>query len=331
MKGVVTFGEVMMRLSCPGHGRLRQARSFDVLYVGSEASVASSLALSGVPAAHVTCLPDDDLGAAAAGTLAHYSVDTSHIVFRKGRIGVFFLEYGASIRAPKIIYDRFESVFARLDPGEFDWNSILRNARWFHWSGITPAISAEAAQACLQAVRTASSMGITVSGDINYRRNLWQYGKSPREIMPELIRHSNVLVAGITDFENCLGIARETWEETCRRVVSEYPNVSRVIATSRKTLTASHNILSGMLWDGRRKLATREFDLQPIVDRVGAGDAFMAGFIFASIAGKSDQEIIDYATAAGAMKHTIEGDVNVASVKEITALLEGDNIGKLLR
>lgn len=331
MKGVVTFGEVMMRLSCENYGRLRQARSFNVLYVGSEASVASSLALSGIPAAHVTCLPDDDLGAAAAGTLAHYGVDTSHILFTKGRIGVFFLEYGASLRAPKIIYDRFESVFARLNPEEFDWKSILKDAQWFHWSGITPAISAEAAQACLEAVRTASSMGITVSGDINYRRNLWQYGKSPREVMPELIQNSHVLVAGVTDLENCLGITGETWEEACRNAALQYPNIKKITATSRRTITASHNILSGMLWNGRETLNTREFDLQPIVDRVGAGDAFMAGFIFASISGKSDQDIVNYATASGAMKHTIEGDVNVASVKEITALLEGENVGKLLR
>lgn len=331
MKGVVTFGEVMMRLSCENHGRLRQARSFDVLYVGSEASVASSLALSGVPAAHVTCLPDDDLGAAAAGSLAHYNVDTSHIIFSKGRIGVFFLENGASLRAPKIIYDRFESAFAKLDPTQFNWKSILADAQWFHWSGITPAISAPAAQACLDAVRTASAMGITVSGDINYRRNLWQYGKTPRDIMPEIISHSEVLVAGITDLENCLGISGATWEEACRNAARQYPNIRKVAATSRKTLTASHNILSGMLWNGSEMLTTREFDLQPIVDRVGAGDAFMAGFIFASISGKADQAVIDYATASGAMKHTIEGDVNVASVKEITALLEGENIGKLLR
>jgi len=331
MKGVVTFGEVMMRLSCEAYGRLRQARSFNVLYVGSEASVASSLALSGIPATHVTGLPDDDRGEAAAGTLAHYGVNTSRIVYKQGRIGVFFLENGALLLAPKIIYVRFESVFAKLDPADFDWKSILKDAQWFHWSGITPAISAGAAQACLDAVKTASSMGITVSADINYRRNLWQYGKQPREVMPELISYSDVLVAGVTDLENCLGISGPTWEAACATAMGEYSNVKKIIATSRKTITASHNILSGMLWDGARMITTREFDLQPIIDRVGAGDAFMAGFIYASISGKPDEECINYATAAGAMKHTIEGDVNVASVKEITALLEGENVGKLLR
>jgi 2-dehydro-3-deoxygluconokinase len=331
MKGVVTFGEVMMRLSCEGRGRFTRANRFDILYAGSEATVASALALWGVPSAHVTAFPDNELGQAAASSLRNFGVNTKHIAFRNGRLGIYFLEHGASLRSPKIIYDRFESVFAKLDPADFNWEVILKDAQWFHWSGITPAISMNAATACLEAIRTARKMGITVSGDINYRRNLWQYGKTARDIMPSLIEGTDVIVAGITDFENCLGISADTWEETCKKVSKNYPDIRTVISTERETVSASHNRLSGVLWNKDGVLRTRQFDLNPIVDRVGSGDAFMAGYIFASIHYDNPQDVIDFATASGALKHTVEGDVNDVSVHEIVTLLKGENIGKLLR
>jgi 2-dehydro-3-deoxygluconokinase len=329
--GVITFGEVMMRLSCVDQARFTQANRFEVLYAGSEANVAASLSLWGLPSEHVTSFPDNDLGRAATASLQKYGVAVDHISFREGRMGVYFLEHGTSLRSSKIIYDRFDSVFANLDPGDFDWEEILQDARWFHWSGITPAISADAAEACLQAIRTARKNGVTVSGDINYRRNLWQYGKEAREVMPSLIEHSDIVVAGITDFENCVGITGKTFEDTCNKVVKAYPNIRTVISTVRDTVSASHNRLSGILWDGTGVVETTQHDIHPIVDRVGAGDAFMAGFIYATLRGMEGRQAIDFATAACALKHTVEGDVNSVSVAEVDALVSGRNIGKLLR
>lgn len=328
---VVTFGEVMMRLSPPGNGRILQADNLNVLYAGSEANVASSLALWGVPSAHVTTFPDHDLGKAAVSWLRKFGVDTSFVSYASGRLGMYLIEGGASLRSPKIIYDRFDSCFANAAPSTYNWDRILDGVKWFHWSGITPAISQHAATACLEAIETASAKGITVSGDINYRRNLWQYGKTARDIMPALIEKTSVVVAGITDFENCVGITGKTFEEACARVVEKYPSVTKVTTTTRETLSASHNRISAMLWNGKETFHTGTHDLAPIVDRVGSGDAYMAGVVYGFLAGMTDQETVDFATAACALKHTIEGDVNTASLEEVKTLLAGENIGKLLR
>lgn len=328
---IVTLGEIMMRLSCPDQGRFLQAQQFDVLYAGSEANIASALSLWGIGACHVTALPDHDLGKAAASSLKQYGVDTSHIVFEDGRLGVYFLEHGASIRSPKIIYDRFDSVFAMCSPDAYDWDAILEGATWFHWSGITPAISANAARACRDAVVTARKKGLTVSGDINYRRNLWQYGKTPQEIMPELIEHCDVVVAGVTDLENCAGITGSSFEDACKKTIEKFPNVRTIVTTERETISASHNKLKGVLWNGKQLFRSPGYDINPIVDRVGAGDAFMAGFVYATLKGGDPTHIITFATASGALKHTVEGDVNVVSIDEIDNIVAGKHVGKLLR
>jgi 2-dehydro-3-deoxygluconokinase len=328
---VITLGEVMMRLSCPGQGRFTQADSFDVIYAGSEANIAAALAGWNIPAAHITAFPDHDLGTAATNYLRQFGVDTQYIRYQPGRLGIYFLESGASIRSPKIIYDRFNSCFANVNPTQFDWSEIFRDATWFHYSGITPAISQAAADVCLEAVKMARKKGVTVSGDINYRRNLWQYGKAVREIMPELIKHTDVIVAGITDFDNCLGIADETFESTCEKVVRQYKDIRKIFTSIRKTVSASHNMFGAMLWNGKKTIEAKTYDLIPIVDRVGTGDAFMAGYIFGAINQFDDQRALEFATAAGALKHTIEGDVTTCSVEEIVALMEGENVGKLLR
>ena len=215
MKRVITFGEIMMRLSTPAFARFTQVDSLNVLYAGSEANVASSLSLFGFSAAHVTRFPNNDLGRAAMQTLLRYGVDTQYIIYGDERIGVYFLENGAMQRASRIIYDRFNSAFAHIKPGMLDWDTILRDASWFHWTGITPAISQGAADVCYEAIQAARKNNITVSGDINYRRNLWQYGKTAREIMPALIESTDVIVAGITDMENCVGISGDTFEVAC--------------------------------------------------------------------------------------------------------------------
>jgi 2-dehydro-3-deoxygluconokinase len=320
-----------MRLSPKGNGRFIQAAEFDALYAGSEANVAASLSYFGISSAHVTAFPESDLGKAAAYQLRHHGVNIDYIVFNEGRIGVYFIEHGASIRSPKIIYDRFDSCFAKLDPESFDWEEILHGAEWFHWSGITPAVSAPAAEACKQAILTARKNGVKISGDINYRRNLWQYGKTARDIMPELIEPCDVIIAGLTDLENCLGITEPSLETACEKLVKKYPAITHVATTNRNTVDSSEQTLQGVMWNGKKKLQTRVYRLNPIVDRVGAGDAFMGGMIYGFLNKLGDQEIIDFATAAGALKHTIEGDVNVSTVAEIEAVVRGENVGKLLR
>ena len=331
MKGkVVTFGEIMLRFSTQAFSRFTQSTSFDVTYAGAEANVAVSLAHFGIPSAHVTRFPDNDLGEAATQTLRKYNVDTRSIIYGKERMGLYFLENGAMQRPSRIIYDRFDSAFSHITPGSIDWDAALKGAAWFHWTGITPAISQGAADVCLEALRVASKNGVTISGDINYRRNLWQYGKTALDVMPELIRHCDVIIAGTTDMENCASISGSTFEEACVSFRQRFPNVKKIATTERQSISSSHNRISALLWNGKM-IRSREYDLTHIVDRVGAGDAFMAGFIYGMLRGMDDQESLEFAVAAGALKHSIEGDVNLVSAPEVETLVKGENVGKLLR
>jgi 2-dehydro-3-deoxygluconokinase len=330
-KKVITLGDVMIRLSPPGFGRLMQANQFNVWYAGSEANVACSLSLLGIPSAHVTRFPGHDLGKAATQALARYGVDTQHIIYSDGRLGVYYLENGAMHRSPRIVYDRYDSAFAFIQPGMIDWEEVMKDAQWFHWSGITPALSAGAAAVCREGLLMARKKGLTVSADINYRRNLWQYGKAANEVMPELIGLSDLVVGGLADFENCLGISAKNFEEGCNQVMKAKPAVKKIAFTQRTSISASHNKIKGLWWNGRELMQSREYELTHIVDRIGAGDAFMAGLIYGAVTGKHDQPMIDFATAACAMKHAIEGDVNLATAGEIESLARGENTGQLLR
>lgn len=331
IKKVVTFGEIMMRLSTPGFARFTQAHTFDVVYGGSEANVAVSLAHFGVPTVHVTRFPEHDLGQAATAALRQHGVDTRHIIYGPERMGLYFLENGAAHRASRILYDRFDSAFAHIEPGMIDWETVFQDAGWFHWTGITAAISQGAADACAEALQVARQMGVTISGDINYRRNLWQYGKRAQDVMPALIALCDYVVAGITDFENCLGLSADTFEATVQAAQRRCPSIKKVATTTRESISSSHNTLSGVLCDGRTLHTTPPYELVPMVDRIGAGDAFMAGLIYGWHTHKTDEATLAFATAACAWKHTIAGDVNVASVAEIEALVKGDQVGKLLR
>jgi len=331
MKKVVTFGEIMLRLSTPGFARFVQCDNFNVVYGGSEANVSVSLSCFGISAAHVTRFPDNDLGRAATQALQRHGVDTRSILYGPERMGIYFVENGAMQRASRIIYDRFDSAFAHIKPGMVDWNEVFKDASWFHWTGITPAISQGAADVCREAIQAARKKGLTISGDINYRRNLWQYGKTARDIMPELIESTDIIVAGIADMENCTGITGDTYENACKAFMKKYPNTKKITTTLRDSVSSSHNKLKGILWTGKELVSSREYDITHIVDRIGAGDAFMAGLIYGLITKASDQETIDFATAAGTLKHSIEGDVNVVTAGEVAALVKGENVGKLLR
>jgi 2-dehydro-3-deoxygluconokinase len=233
-------------------------------------------------------------------------------------------------RSSRIVYDRFDSAFANIKSGMIQWEEIFKDASWFHWSGITPAVSQGAADVCLEALQAAKKKGLTISGDINYRRNLWQYGKKAQEIMPKLIEHTDIIVAGIADMENCANISGEPFETACKNFIARFPPVKKITTALRESISSSHNKLSALLWNGNL-FHSKEYDLTHIVDRVGAGDAFMAGLIYGVITEQTDQQALEFATAASAWKHSIPGDVNVATVAEIEALVKGENIGKLLR
>ncbi|MBT2558769.1 sugar kinase [Hymenobacter sp. ISL-91] len=336
MKQVVTFGEIMMRLSPPLHQRLAQAGSLDVTYGGGDANVAAGLAHLGVPAAHVGCFPDNAVGQAAAQHFRGHGVDMQHCVFRGERLGLYFLEVGASLRASRIVYDRAGSAFAHLQPEWFAWDEILQNAQWLHWTGITPAISASAAQATGEAIAAARARGLTVSADVNYRRNLWQYGQRAQDVMPTLVAGCDLVVCTKGDAEDLFGIRPEpgadnSFVSMSEQLMARFPNIRQVIATRRDTQSASHERIKGIAYAEGRYHETDFFDINPVVDRIGGGDSFISGFIYGQLTGLALPEALTFATAASALKHTIAGDINLVTAAEVDHIVAGNTSGRLLR
>ena len=329
-KRIITLGEIMMRFSTQSHERFIQAQDYQLVFGGAEANVAASLAHWDFSAAHVTAFPDHDLGQAALRYLRASGIDTSYVYLAEGRMGLYFLEKGAMQRSSKVIYDRLYSAFSLFDSSLVDWDEVFDGADWFHWTGITPAISASAALLCLDAVEAARKHGVQISGDINYRRNLWQYGKSPLDIMPELIKNTDVIIAGLTDFENSMGIKEEDYISACKKAQEMFPAIRKISTTHRDSVSSSHNALEAVLWNGEKLLQSRRYDMHDIIDRVGGGDAFMAGLIYGLLNGE-DQEALEFAVAASVLKHSIPGDKNFVTVDEVNHLVKGENIGKLLR
>jgi 2-dehydro-3-deoxygluconokinase len=337
LKKIVTFGEIMLRLSTPGFSRFVQADNFNATYGGGEANVAISLAQFGLPAEHVTRFPDNDLGKAATALLRKYGVQTHNILYGGDRLGIYFLETGAIARPSKVVYDRAGSSFAQLEPGMFNWEEIFKDAEWFHWTGITPAISEGAARVCLEAIKAANKLDITVSSDTNYRRNLWQYGKTAREVMPELVASCDIIICSKGDAADMFGIEPNKKEEgsnfvsVCKQLIERFPKVKKIVNTKRESISASHNTLSGVMWNGKEYLKTPVHQINPIIDRIGGGDAFMAGLIYGLFTYKHDQKALDFAVAASALKHSVEGDANLVTAAEVEPVMQGDSSGKLLR
>jgi 2-dehydro-3-deoxygluconokinase len=344
MGKIVTFGEIMMRLSPGGSQRFGQARSFEVIYGGGESNVAVSLANYGLETEFVTRLPDNDLGDACLEYLRQYNVGTRHVIRGGDRVGIYFLENGAAMRGSKVIYDRAGSSFATLQPGMLDWKSIFAEATWFHWTGITPAISEGAAKACLEAVQVARQMGITVSCDLNYRAKLWKWGKSAGEVMRELVSSCDLAVGNEEDADKVFGIRApgadvlagqveaEKYRWVCEQLSTRFPNLKRIAVTLRGSLSASHNTWSGLLWEQGKTYTGNIYDLEPIVDRVGGGDAFVGGLITGLVKCPDDpQYALNFAIAASALKHTIFGDFNLARLDEVEKLVQGDRSGRVNR
>ena len=339
---VVTCGEIMLRLAAAEHERFLQTPQFVATFGGAEANVAVALASFGLPASFVTVLPDNAIADAAVAELRRFGVDTSRIVRAAGRLGVYYLEAGANQRPSRIVYDRDLSAMALAQPGDISWHSVFEGAAWFHISGITPALSASAADLALESVRLARGARLTVSCDLNFRKNLWKWGKTALEVMPELVKLTDVLIANEEDIQVSLGLEAEVdvqsgkldrrqYEKLAGRVLAAYPNLRAIAITLRESVSASHNRWSACLHDGKTFLTSRKYEITHIVDRVGAGDCFAAGLIHGMLGGLASQETLEFAVAASCLKHSIPGDFSRLTMAEVNALLKKGGSGRVQR
>ena len=346
MSKVVTFGEIMMRLSTPGFLRFSQSNSFDVNYGGGESNVAVSLANYGIPVEFVTRLPNSDIGQCVLMELRKRNVGTSNIVFGGERLGIYFLETGAVSRGSKVVYDRANSAMAEIESGMIDWDQVFDGASWFHWTGITPAISQSAAAVCLEAVKIASERGITISTDLNYRSKLWKYEGNRQEIMTELTSYCDIILCNEEDAEMHFGIKPkglnvrtqghdingDAYLSVCKEMMKKFPKAEKIAITLRGSISASHNSWAGILYDGKKMFKSKDYNITHIVDRVGAGDSFMGGLIYGILNYPNDDQVaLDFAVAASCLKHTIKGDANLVSIDEVEKLMNGDNSGRVNR
>ena len=330
---VVTFGEVMLRLSAPGTERLLQTPRLEATFGGSEANVAIGLSFFGVPAAHVTVLPDQNpLSEMCIGELRRYGVDTSQIVRGTGRFGLYYLESGANQRPTRILYDRENSAIALAKTGDITWEPIFEDSGWFHVSEITPAISASAADVTIDAMRKAKKAGLTVSCDLNHRKNLWRWGSDAREVMPALMKHSDIVIGNRETMDVVLGVnANGDFKAVTRKALKTYPSLKTVVLTRRESKSASHNGWSACLDDGKTFLESRHYEITHIVERVGGGDAFDAGLIYGLLKLPTLQDALEFASAAAVLKHSIPGDFSRSTVEEVNALLMDGGSGKVQR
>jgi 2-dehydro-3-deoxygluconokinase len=344
MQKVVTFGEIMLRLSTPGYERFSQASAFESRFGGGEANVAVALARFGIPVEFVTRLPVNDLAERCLMELRSHSVGIRFICRGGERIGIYFLETGAAARGSQVIYDRAHSALSEVQPGMIDWDAVFQDASWFHFTGITPAVSASAADTCLEAVQAASRKRMTISVDLNYRKKLWKYGKSAGEVMSDLVKECDIILGNEEDAEKVFGITSETADVTrghveaeqyrmvCRKLTERFPKAKKVIITLRGSHSASHNTWRGAMWNGTHFFQSKQYDILPIVDRVGGGDSFMAGLIYGLLTYPEDeQRALDFAAAASCLKHTIPGDFNLVSLEEVEKLMGGDASGRVTR
>lgn len=332
-KKVITFGEVMMRLSPPGYSKFSQTDSLELVYGGGEANVGISLAYLGMKAAHITRFPDNALGKAATQFLRKHWINTEHIFYGGDMIGKYFLEKGAVHRPSEIIYERTGSSFSLIEPSMIDWELVFKDADWFHWTGITPAISQGAADSCLEAIKTANRMGIPVSGDINSRMNMWKYGKEMNEVLPELAKNTDIVItskSGIRDIFNIESID-DSFKSSAQALMNIHSRIKKVVKKTRVSVSASHQQIQGKIWNGEDYIKSEMLNITHVIDRVGTGDAFAAGLIYGLLHYDNDLDALSFATAACALKHTVPGDVNMVSLDNVVSLMKGNTSGSLVR
>jgi len=348
MTKVVTFGEIMLRLSPPGFLRFSQTNSFDIIYGGGVSNVAISLANYGVPVRFVTRIPENDIGQSAKMEMRKRGVETEFMIYGGDRLGIYFLETGAVSRGSKVVYDRAHSAMSEIQTGMIDWDKAFDGVKWFHWTGITTAISQSAADVCLEAVKIAHEKGITISTDLNYRAKLWKYcDNSQREnIMTELTSYCDIILGNEEDAEMHFDIKpegltvqtqgkevkAEAFLSVCKQMMKKFPKAKKVITTLRGSISASHNTWAGVMYDGTTMLKSPQYQITDIVDRVGGGDSFMGALIYGLIEFQNnDQKALNFAVAASCLKHTIKGDANLVTVDEVNKLVEGDSSGRVAR
>ena len=336
----------MLRLSTPGYLRFSQARQFDATFGGGEANVAVSLANYGMDAQFVTRFPDNDIARCCIRDLHSYGVKTDFCIYGGDRLGIYFLETGAVARPSKVVYDRAHSSISTIQVGMIDWDKVFEGADWFHWTGITPALSQGAADVCLEAIKAANRLGVKVSCDLNYRKNLWKYGKKAGEVMPALVEGCDIILGNEEDADKVFGIKPEGFDVTAtagaidqkrfqsvgEQLMARFPKAKKVIITLRGSINANHNTWGGVLWDGKQLYQSPRYDITHIVDRVGGGDSFMGGLIYGLLTWpEDDQKALNFAVAASCLKHTIFGDFNQVTEAEVENLMKGDGSGRVSR
>lgn len=342
MARIITFGEIMLRLKSPALERFFQSPSLEATFGGGEANVAVSLANYGMDASFVTALPNNAIGEACRRDVRSFGVDVSNIKMTDGRMGIYFLETGSNQRPSKVVYDRADSAIAVAPIDLFDWEKIFEGADWFHISGITPAISASAAELSLAACKAARKCGVKVSCDLNYRKNLWKYGKEAKEVMSEIAKYVDVAIANEEDFQKSLGITadsdvesgsldRNVYEGIAKKAMALYPNLERVAITLRESKSADRNDWAACIYDGKEFYVSRKYEITDIVDRVGGGDSFSGGLIYGLLTFEKQSDALDFAVAASCLKHTISGDYNRVTVAEVTSLMKGSGAGRVER
>jgi 2-dehydro-3-deoxygluconokinase len=340
MNKVITFGEIMLRLSTDSHLRFEQAKTFTANYGGGEFNVAVSLANYGANAEFITRIPNNEIGTCALKEMRKMNVESKNVIFGGERLGIYFLETGSGVRGSNVVYDRAHSAMATIEKGMINWAKVLKGATWFHWSGISPAISETAAQACLEAVKAAHQLGLTISCDLNYRSKLWQYGKTPSEVMPELLQYTNVILGDIDTAYFMLGQAKvnPNYQETkslpalYNKIFELCPDLKMMATTLRDSVSASHQRIGGILYDGKSIYNSAVREVTPVVDRVGSGDAFMGGLIYGLLEYNNDtQKTLDFAVTACCLKHSIAGDYNLVTLKEVEDRLAGNCAGLVSR
>ncbi len=344
---VVTFGEIMLRLKAPGYERLLQTPQLEATFGGGEANVAVSLAQFGQEVSYITALPHNPISEVCLAYLKGKGVDISHVVHAGDRIGIYYYEAGANQKPSRVIYDRAHSAMMDVSLSTFDWRKILEGAAWFHTTGITPALSANTAQVALMAVKTARELGVTISIDYNYRKNLWKYGQSAPEVMTDLVRYADIGIANEEDCQRALGISIDTndWEKAiesgqldlqkyqklCEKVLSIFPNLKFQAITLRASYSADRNGWAACLHNGTKFLVSKQYEISDVVDRVGTGDAFSAGLIYGMSSGMPEGEALEFAVAASCLKHSIPGDINLCTVDEVQQLLADGGSGRVQR
>ena len=342
-KPVVSFGEIMLRLAPPGYERFLQSPQFLATFGGGEANVAVAVSGFGYPARYVTVLPPSNpISDAFIGEMRRFGVDPGYIIRQKGRFGIYFVEPGANQRGSKVSYDREGSSIAMAKPGDIDWAHTFDGGGWFHITGITPALSQSAADLSIEAAAKARAMGLTVSCDLNFRKNLWQYGKAAHEVMPALFQHVHIGIANEEDCQKSLGMKAGVdvesghldegqYKKLTNAVLEAYPNLSAIAVTLRESHSASHNGWSACLNNRKDFLMSKHYDITHIVDRVGGGDCFAGGLIFGLASGRPHQDALEFAVAASCLKHSIPGDFNRFSTEEVEALIKGGGSGRVQR